>query len=127
RRAQVTQRTGEDWGDVALAVSTVRVNRGAAAPDLPPLQVSFYEPRPVAQGRPAPMSRSMEARDEVAARAAAPAAPLAKAEEVEATVEAGAFQATTCPDGSRSRRMPRRVSCSPSARLRRTCWSGRRP
>ncbi|MDF3063243.1 MAG: hypothetical protein K0S06_3352 [Microvirga sp.] len=94
RRAQVTQRTGEDWGDVALAVSTVRVNRGAAAPDLPPLQVSFYEPRPVAQGRPAPMSRSMEARDEVAARAAAPAAPLAKAEEVEATVEAGAFQAT---------------------------------
>ncbi|HZB37851.1 MAG TPA: mucoidy inhibitor MuiA family protein, partial [Beijerinckiaceae bacterium] len=82
RRAQVTQRTGEDWGDVALAVSTVRVNRGAAAPDLPPLQVSFYEPRPVAQGRPAPMSRSMEARDDVAARAAAPAAPLAKAEEV---------------------------------------------
>src|ERR687897_3838638 len=44
--------------------------------------------------RPRPTCRSMEARDEVAARAAAPAAPLAKAEEVEATVEAGAFQAT---------------------------------
>jgi uncharacterized protein (TIGR02231 family) len=94
RRAQVNQRTGEDWADIALAVSTVRVNRGAAAPDLPPLQVSFYEPpAPVAQGRPAPMSRATEARDEAAARAAAPA-PLAKAEEVQASVEAGAFQAT---------------------------------
>jgi uncharacterized protein (TIGR02231 family) len=45
RRAQVSQRTGEDWENVRLSVSTVRVNRGAAAPDLPPLQVSFVEPK----------------------------------------------------------------------------------
>jgi uncharacterized protein (TIGR02231 family) len=96
RRAQVTQRTGEDWTDVALAVSTVRVNRGAAAPDLPPLQVSFYEPPPVAAGRPAPRSRAMETGDQVVAQAAA---PPAKAEEVQASIEAGAFQATFAVPG----------------------------
>ena len=34
RRAAVTQRTGEPWTDVTLFVSTVRVARGAGAPDL---------------------------------------------------------------------------------------------
>ena len=68
RRAQVQQRTGEDWSDVALSVSTVRINRGATAPDLPPLQVAFYEPPPpIAAGRPAPMSRSLESRDQLRA------------------------------------------------------------
>lgn len=31
RRAEINQRTGEDWADVALAVSTVRTSRAAAA------------------------------------------------------------------------------------------------
>ncbi|MFL5152350.1 MAG: mucoidy inhibitor MuiA family protein [Microvirga sp.] len=101
RRAQVQQRTGEDWSDVALSVSTVRINRGATAPDLPPLQVAFYEPPPpIAAGRPAPMSRSMESRDQLRAEAPAAAAPaLAKAEEVQASVEATAFQATFAVPG----------------------------
>ena len=87
RRAQVQQRTGEDWSDVALRVSTVRINRGATAPDLPPLQVAFYEPPPpIAAGRPAPMSRSMESRDHQ------PEAPAA-------AVEATAFQATFAVPG----------------------------
>ncbi len=95
RRAQVQQRTGEDWSDVALSVSTVRISRGATAPDLPPLQVAFHEPPPIAAGRPAPMSRSMESRDQLRAEAPAAAAPpLAKAEEVQASVESTAFQAT---------------------------------
>jgi len=34
RRAEITQATGEDWSNVALAVSTVRVARGGNAPDL---------------------------------------------------------------------------------------------
>jgi uncharacterized protein (TIGR02231 family) len=97
RRAQVQQRTGEDWGDVALAVSTVRVNRGAAAPDLAPLRVSFREPSPSASQAP------LEPRVDVlrgASRAgqreqlAGETAARAKAMEVSTTVEAGAFQAT---------------------------------
>ena len=34
RRAEITQNTGEDWSNVALAVSTVRTARGGNAPDL---------------------------------------------------------------------------------------------
>ncbi len=50
RRAEIVQRTGEDWANVALAVSTVRTARGGSAPNLntvivryPPTQL----PRPV--------------------------------------------------------------------------------
>ncbi|HEX8167226.1 MAG TPA: mucoidy inhibitor MuiA family protein [Beijerinckiaceae bacterium] len=99
RRAQVQQRTGEDWTDVALSVSTVRISRGATAPDLPPLQVSFYEPPPqAAASRPAPASRAMEMRDQL--MALAPATPLpARAEEVQATVDSTAFQASFAVPG----------------------------
>jgi len=34
RRAEIAQETGEDWSNVALGVSTVRVARGKSAPDL---------------------------------------------------------------------------------------------
>lgn len=99
RRAQVSQRTGEDWSDVALAVSTVRVTRGTVAPDLAPQQVLFYEPPVVYRGEP-PRARSMAApgaapppapAQEVAA---APPPPPVPAREVEAGAEGGAFQAT---------------------------------
>ncbi|HEY8566853.1 MAG TPA: mucoidy inhibitor MuiA family protein [Beijerinckiaceae bacterium] len=97
RRAQVSQRTGEDWSDVQLAVSTVRLNRGTAAPDLPPLQVSFYEP---VVPMPAPMVRRSEPRqgfdknaDALSAAEAAPQAPVPATETV-AAVEANAYQAT---------------------------------
>ena len=36
RRAEIVQRTGEDWANVALAVSTVRTARGGSAPNLSP-------------------------------------------------------------------------------------------
>src|SRR5262245_41332925 len=49
RRAEITQNTGEDWSNVALAVSTVRTARGGNAPDLKSLVVQYPQPpRPVA-------------------------------------------------------------------------------
>ncbi|MGZ3342352.1 MAG: mucoidy inhibitor MuiA family protein, partial [Reyranella sp.] len=45
RRAEITQATGEDWSNVALAVSTVRTARGGSAPDLKSLIVQ-YPPAP---------------------------------------------------------------------------------
>ena len=41
RRAEITQSTGEDWSNVALAVSTVRTARGGSAPDLNSLIVQY--------------------------------------------------------------------------------------
>jgi len=57
RRAEIVQRTGEDWANVALAVSTVRTARGGSAPNLVPMIVRFPEPAPVPrQSMPAPAS-----------------------------------------------------------------------
>src|SRR5882757_1774226 len=50
RRAEISQSTGEDWSNVALAVSTVRVARRGNAPDLNPLLVQYPQPRPMAMG-----------------------------------------------------------------------------
>jgi len=41
RRAEITQATGEDWGDVAPSVSTVRTALGGKAPELNPLVVQY--------------------------------------------------------------------------------------
>ncbi|MDB5649228.1 MAG: hypothetical protein JWL62_748 [Hyphomicrobiales bacterium] len=96
RRAAVTQRTGEDWSGVALSLSTVRAARGTGAPDLQPLQMQFFEP-PVAYAR--PMAKSLVAPSppmaDSAQRQAAPVVAEARpAEEREASVEAGAYQAS---------------------------------
>ena len=51
RRAEITQNTGEDWSNVALAVSTVRTARGGSAPDLKSLIVQYPQlPRPMSAG-----------------------------------------------------------------------------
>ncbi len=47
-RAMISQSTGEDWSDVALSLSTVSLNRSAAAPDLTTLSVNIFEPVPQA-------------------------------------------------------------------------------
>jgi len=102
RRAEITQATGEDWSNVTLGVSTVRVARGGNAPDLNSLIVQYPLPlRPMAAAK---------ALDSMQRSALAPApeveqgeASLRKhAEEREATAEIGAFQATF--------RIPGRVS-----------------
>lgn len=39
----VSQRTGEDWSNIALTLSTARPNRGATAPTLSPMWVNIYQ------------------------------------------------------------------------------------
>jgi uncharacterized protein (TIGR02231 family) len=92
RRAEITQTTGEDWSNVALGVSTVRIARGGSAPDLNSLVVQYpYPPRSLPLGAVADVvkPRSMTA----------PAAPQSesfakRAEEQEAAAEIGGFQVT---------------------------------
>jgi uncharacterized protein (TIGR02231 family) len=52
RRAVVSQRTGEDWADVTLAVSTAQAAGGTTAPEVPPIRVAFNEPSPIVQNAP---------------------------------------------------------------------------
>lgn len=101
RRASITQRTGEDWQDVTLQLSTTRPSGGTAAPELHPILVDFHVPVPVggaptdevSRGRgygaqpppaPAPMAQSP---------APAGAAKMVVAEEQRAQVDVGAYQA----------------------------------
>jgi uncharacterized protein (TIGR02231 family) len=93
RRAEITQNTGEDWPNVTLGVSTVRVARGGNAPDLNSLIVQYPQPpRAVAGGL---MDNARAPRSLAIAPAAAPPEPefAKKAEEQQATAEIGAFQA----------------------------------
>ncbi|KJC43647.1 signal peptide protein [Bradyrhizobium sp. LTSP885] len=100
RRAEIAQSTGEDWSNVTLGVSTVRVARGGNAPDLNSLIVQYPQPpRPLAQA--AKVSDSMRLRSALAPAAPAPEPAEADiafggmpAQEREATAEVGAFQAT---------------------------------
>ena len=105
RRASIQQRTGENWDNVALALSTTRPGAGTAAPELQTMTVDYepdapLRPAPVAGG--APRSASRDTMAEVAAapppegrlRAKAAAAPAPQqAEEVRAGVEVQGFQA----------------------------------
>jgi uncharacterized protein (TIGR02231 family) len=100
RRAEVTQTTGEDWSNVALSVSTVSVARGTSAPELPPSQVAFFEPRPPtprfnsapSAALSAPKSRALL--DKVAEADAKEPVKQAAAEEQEASLESAGFQAS---------------------------------
>lgn len=48
RRATIIQRTGEDWENAAVSVSTTHTLGGTAAPQLAPLTVAIIEPPPPA-------------------------------------------------------------------------------
>jgi uncharacterized protein (TIGR02231 family) len=50
-RAQVWQRSGEDWSGVKLSLSSASPEAGGAPPELAPWQISLYEPRPIPQVR----------------------------------------------------------------------------
>jgi len=102
RRAEVTQSTGEDWSNVTLGVSTVRIGRGGSAPELSSLVVRYPQPpKPQAPGvaydmsmpSSAPMLRKMEpASNDLRAREEVPVAQ--RADEQQALAEIGGFQAT---------------------------------
>src|SRR3954449_2781024 len=94
RRAEIVQQTGEDWSDVALAVSTVRTAKGGSAPELRPLIVRFPQPaapRPMLGGRMdqpnAPASALAPAQEGELAKAQS-----APAQEREAAVESSGYQ-----------------------------------
>ncbi|MCS3727437.1 mucoidy inhibitor MuiA family protein [Bradyrhizobium betae] len=104
RRAEVTQSTGEDWSNVTLGVSTVRIARGGSAPELGSLVAQYPQPpRPMALGaaselaRPAPLTR--QAQSPAMAKVAD---ALERVDEQQAIAEIGDFQATF--------RIPGRVS-----------------
>jgi uncharacterized protein (TIGR02231 family) len=102
RRAEITQSTGEDWSNVALAVSTVRTARGGSAPDLNSLIVQYPQPpRPLGSAAFSDMAklRQMQA-------PAAPEPSAQRADEQQATAEVGGFQVTF--------RIPGRVSVGAS-------------
>jgi uncharacterized protein (TIGR02231 family) len=99
RRAEITQSTGEDWSNVTLGVSTVRVSRGGSAPELNSLVAQYPQPpKPMALGassdlaRPAPVMRQMQSQS--MAKAAESPEPRERADELQAVAEIGDFQAT---------------------------------
>jgi uncharacterized protein (TIGR02231 family) len=97
RRAVVTQKTGEDWRDVALSVSTVRARRGAAAPEVVSQRVAFVEPQPAPAPLPAARAKS-EAPEAAPAgqesRVTATSATFSRALEATADLDAGGYSAT---------------------------------
>ncbi len=90
RRAEITQETGEDWSNVALAVSTVRTARGGKAPDLNSLIVQYPQPSRSAAPVSAPASPPFDRIQQF--RFGGGTSGAEKAEERQATTEVGGFQ-----------------------------------
>ena len=65
RRASIQQRTGEDWVDIAVQLSTTRPGTGTAAPELTPMTVDYEldmpQPRPISAPA-APMAGAARSR-----------------------------------------------------------------
>lgn len=81
-QARVGQRTGEDWREVKLRLSTATPSAGAAAPEPWPWIVGGYEPAPMLA--PAPM----RAKPEMQMKSQAAGAPPQEADMAEAEVAA---------------------------------------
>lgn len=104
RRAELRQRTGEDWSEVAVELSTTRSAQGTRAPELNPLRIAFYEPPVVYEERARLQRQDAERSAKSQAFAVAPA-PIAQAPDLAAaapkpaevqtaSVSAGAYQAS---------------------------------
>lgn len=115
RRADITQRTGESWDNVALLLSTTRPTANAAAPDVDTVFVDFApEPKAVAASAPMAPPPPVESPDALLRRprlalgkAEAPAAALEAAPENDvreqgAQLEAAPFQAVFSVPGKLS-------------------------
>lgn len=101
RRAEVTQSTGEDWSNVTLGVSTVRIGRGGSAPELNSLVAQYPQlPKPRALGSisetampaAAPMQRKVDSFNQSRSREEVNLDQ--RADEQQAVAEIGDFQAT---------------------------------
>jgi uncharacterized protein (TIGR02231 family) len=115
RRAAITQRSGENWDNVTLQLSTSRPSEGASAPSIDTQIVEFepeYKPVPV----PAPMARmekskmardtrqdmdaaGMAENDPVATAALTPPPPPEPINEQVATLTSAPFEATFAVPG----------------------------
>jgi uncharacterized protein (TIGR02231 family) len=105
---QVTQRTGEDWNDVALALSTARPALATVLPELKPWYINAYQPpaAPQAMFRAAVMDQAM-----ATGVAAAPAPPMAMMAKVAEPVEMQAVTASVESRGaSVTFRLPQTVA-----------------
>ena len=93
RRAEITQTTGEDWPNVALAVSTVRTARGGQAPDLNSLIVQYPPPPRAAASVSAPASAPPDRlRQFRFGSGGSDGTVNEKADEQQAAAEVGSFQ-----------------------------------
>ncbi len=103
RRASVTQRTGEDWSDVELTLSTARVAGGVTVPDVRTQALGLRDPAVVFEADQLRRQRSVApapARQEAPAMMAAPVmAEPVKALEQEAAASATAFSASFMAPG----------------------------
>lgn len=88
RRAQVSQRTGEDWSDVSLSLAAFPAAGGTEAPKVEPQIIEFI-PSPVA----IPADAAPQAKAASTLAAAPSPAPM-RAAEAQARIDAGAYQAT---------------------------------
>jgi len=104
RRAAIQQRSGEDWRDVTLSLSTTRPSSGASAPTLPPVTVDYMpDPSKIRNMVPPPPSAAPATRQRRAASEAAGRGDEAEAEKAEpsdapieeqrASIEVAPFQA----------------------------------
>ena len=91
RRAEITQETGEDWSNVALAVSTVRTARGGKAPDLNSLIVQYPQLLRSAASVSAPASAPADRVQQFRFGGGA-SDVFEKADEKQAAAEVGSFQ-----------------------------------
>jgi uncharacterized protein (TIGR02231 family) len=86
RRAQITQRTGEDWTDISLSLAAFPAAGGTEAPKVEPRIIEFIQPPFAAPAGAAPQAKM------ASAPAAAPA-PM-RATEAPAQLGANTYQAT---------------------------------
>lgn len=94
RRARVFQRTGEDWQEVKLSLSTVRRNRSSAAPSLDSLVMTLLDPAAILLQRQAREARAPKALDASPdAAQVAPPAPASAIRRQETSVEVQSYQA----------------------------------
>ena len=103
RRAAVTQRTGEDWSDVELTLSTARVAGGATAPEVLTQTLALRDPAVVFEADQMRRQRgAANTRQEALQPLAAAPAPMpeaVRAVEQEAASSATAFSASFMAPG----------------------------
>jgi uncharacterized protein (TIGR02231 family) len=128
RRASLSQRTGEDWSDVTLTVSTARVAQATNAPDVTPWKIDFWQP--LLEGAvPAGAPRATD----MAAKSAAPLAqavttarPPVAAQESAAVAEGDAYSAefktagriSLSSDGAQQSFLLSRLNAEPTLRIK---------